>query len=91
MAPDLPRLPTPRQRNTADKDAATFAALIGICLVGFAFLGIASLVLPQVRGLVLVFGGGVMFFAIHYVVWGRLLTRLRNEQREAEQGRNNDQ
>ena len=45
MPPDLPRLPRQRRRQTSDADSATFAALVGMCFVGFAFLGIVMIVL----------------------------------------------
>ncbi|MGD9856370.1 MAG: hypothetical protein AB7U20_15600 [Planctomycetaceae bacterium] len=87
MSPETPRLPQPRRRPSSDANAATYAALMGLILLGFGFLGMVSLVLPQVRGLVLVLFGGAAFFAIHYVLWGRLLNRIRDEDREAEESR----
>jgi hypothetical protein len=87
MPPDLPRLPPRRPRDTSDANAATYAALIGLCLVVLALLGMVSLVLPQVRGLIFVLLGAVGFFAIHYVLWGRLLGRIREEEVEVERDR----
>jgi hypothetical protein len=87
MPPDLPRLPSRRPRDTSDANAATYAALIGLSLLALALLAMISLVLPQVRGLIFVLLGSVGFFAIHYVIWGRLLGRIRDEELEAEQDR----
>ncbi len=87
MPPDLPRLPRQHRRRSQDADLATFAALVGMCLLALGLLGMVSLVLPQVRGLLLVLFGGVAFFSLHYVVWGRWLTRLRErENREQRDG-----
>ena len=41
-----------------------------------------SLVLPQAGGLIFVLIGAVAFFFIHYLLWGRLLTRLREQDRD---------
>jgi hypothetical protein len=87
MPPDLPRLPSRRPRDTSDANAATYAALIGLCFTALALLAMVSLVLPQVRGLIFVLFGAVGFFAIHYVIWGRLLGRIREEELEAEHDR----
>lgn len=73
-----PRLPdpsaesTPRRagRSAEQANVATFAALFGLGLFAFSLIAIVSLVLPQVRGLVLVLFGAIGFFAAHYVVWG---------------------
>ncbi len=81
MAADpLPRLPPRGGRRPQERNSATFAALIGLCFLAFGFLGLVSLVLPQVRGLVLLLVCCVGFFSLHYLVWGRLLTKLREEE-----------
>lgn len=87
MPADLPRLPPSRRRPPAEADSATFAALIGLLVLAFGFLGLVSLVLPQVRGMILVLLGGAGFFGVHYLLWGRLLSSIRAEELEAEQGR----
>lgn len=87
MSPDLPRLPQQRRRSSTEANSATFAALFGLAFLAIGLLAMVSLVLPQVRGLVVVLVVGVAFFSIHYVVWGRLLTRLREQQAEEEEER----
>ncbi len=83
-AEQLPRLPQRGSKRSTERNSATFAALIGLCFLAFGFLGLVSMVLPQVRGLVLLLVGGVGFFALHYLVWGRLLTKLREEEAAAQ-------
>lgn len=76
----MPRLPSKGGRRQQERNSATFAALIGVLMLAFGFVALVSLVLPQVRGLVLILFGGVAFFALHYVTWGRLLIRLREKE-----------
>lgn len=87
-----PRLPgnsspprVPRGGRTAEQaNAATFAALFGLGLVAFALIGIVALVLPQIRGLVLVACAAIGFFAAHYVLWGWWLPKLIRRDSDAE-------
>ncbi len=88
MAADsLPRLPPKGGRRPQERNSATYAALIGLCFLAFGFLALVSLVLPQVRGLVLLLLFGVGFFTFHYLVWGRLLTKFREEEAAAAQAK----
>ncbi|MCA9076507.1 MAG: hypothetical protein KDA93_15895 [Planctomycetaceae bacterium] len=76
----LPRLPSKGGRRQQERNSATFAALIGLLMLAFGFVALVSLVLPQVRGLVLILVCGVGFFAVHYLTWGRWLIRLREKE-----------
>jgi hypothetical protein len=80
LTAEPPRLP-PRQSSpssrAAERNAATYVALLAILLLGFGFLGLVALVLPQVRGILLVVFGGGAFFGMHYLLWGRWLSRLQ--------------
>lgn len=90
--PPTPRLPDPSKRRASrpagrseeQANVATFAALIGLGLLAFALIGLVALILPQFRGLVLVFLGAVGFFAIHYVVWGWWLPKAMRQDDETE-------
>lgn len=73
--PRLPKGPRP-QPPPRGENSATFAALAGLGLISVALISMVALVLPQIRGLVLVFFGAVGFFAVHYVVWGWWLPKL---------------
>lgn len=65
------RRPKPSQRN-----AATCLALVGLITGGLAFLAFTSLILPQIRWVILVLGGMGAFVMLHYVTWGFWLSRL---------------
>ena len=88
---DTPPLPTPRlpsgggsHRRQADRNGATFVALFGMLLMGAAFIGMTALILPQIRGLILVFGGAIGFFVLHYILWGWWLPKYIHDSQEAD-------
>jgi hypothetical protein len=81
--PGRPRLPGGPRRNE-QANAATFAALFGLLLLAFALIAMVGLVLPQVRGLLLVLFGGLFFFAFHYLVWGWWLPKIMPRDDESE-------
>ena len=72
MDPRFPRSSKPQS------NAGTAIALFGLLLISGAILGLMSLVLPQVAGVLLVvllvFVMPIMF---HYLVWGRWLSRMQ--------------
>lgn len=76
----LPRLPSKGGRRQQERNSTTFAALIGLLMLAFGFVALVSLVLPQAGGLLLILLGGVAFFALHYVTWGRWLIRIREKE-----------
>jgi hypothetical protein len=61
--------------RSAQRDAATCLALAGMLFVAGGLLALAAMVLPQIRALILVGGGLVLFIALHYVTWGWWLSR----------------
>lgn len=69
----------------ASRNAATCLALVGILIVAGGLLALTAMVLPQIRGLLLVAGGLGLFITLHFVTWGWWLSRApRGEDREAE-------
>lgn len=85
--PSLPRLPGRRQSGRPSDEqanAATFGALIGLGLLAFSFIGMVALVLPQIRGLVLVLFGAIGFFFAHYVLWGWWLPKMTKLEDDVE-------
>lgn len=70
---DIPRA------TDAKRNAATCLALVGMLLVGAGLLALTAMVLPQIRGLILVAGGLGLFIALHFVTWGWWLGRMRAE------------
>jgi hypothetical protein len=72
-----PRLPPSRKPQS---NAGTAIALFGLLLISGAILGLMSLVLPQVAGVLLVI---LLVFvvpmALHYLVWGWWLSQLKDE------------
>ena len=77
----LPRLPrrepvvTPQQRDTG-----TMMALFAVLAVSAGFLGLTAMVFPQLVVVVALMAGAGLFFVLHYVTWGRLLNRMREEE-----------
>jgi hypothetical protein len=66
-----------------DRNAGTFAALMGLAFVALFLLGLTALVIPQALGVVLVVGFFAGAVGFHYFVWGRWLTRvLRDAEAE---------
>lgn len=67
-------------------NAATTIALLGLLLISGAILGLMSLVLPQVAGVLLVI---LLIFVIpitlHYLVWGWWLSQMKDENPEDDQ------
>lgn len=82
--PSRPRLPQRSSPRAEQRNVGTFFALFAIGLLAFGFIGMVALVLPQVRGLVLVFFGAVAFFAAHYLLWGWWLPKLTHKDDEPE-------
>lgn len=58
-------------------NAATFLALGGLVIVGMGLLGLASLVMPQFLGILLVIGLFIIPVSFHYLVWGWWLSQIR--------------
>ena len=60
--------------------------MFGLLLATGAILGLMSLVLPQVAGVLLVV---LLVFALpisyHYLVWGRWMSRIRDEENSNDQ------
>lgn len=71
MSDDFDRTPS----RGARRDAATCLALVGVLFVAGGLMALAAMVLPQVRALILVGGGLLLFIGLHYVTWGWWLSR----------------
>lgn len=82
-----PRLPGDAAKRSKDQNAATIFALFVVIAIALGFIGLVSMVLPQVWYLIAVGGFFCGFIALHYFTWGRWLTRLAAEsQKEKESG-----
>jgi hypothetical protein len=58
------------------RDAGTFAAFFGLLLIAGFLLFLTALIVPQVLGLVIVVGGFLGLFSLHYLLWGCWLSKL---------------
>lgn len=78
-----PSMPPPRSR-----DAATIVALLGLLLAALALLGLIQMVLPQpiVLGLFAVIVVFAFYTSLHYLVWGRKLSRKFAEDEQSDDG-----
>jgi hypothetical protein len=71
--------------SRGDRNTGTFLALGALVLAAGFLLGLASLVMPQILGLVAVVGLFAGVVAFHYVVWGWWLGRmLQDDSQSAE-------
>ena len=66
------------------KNTATLLALVGLGFCGLALLGLASLVLPDILKIVLVFAGLIGVGVLQYVTWGWMLDRHRIDKNDDE-------
>lgn len=85
-----PRLPGDGARAKKNQDAATLFALVVVIAIALGFIGLISMVLPQVWYLIVVAGFFSGFIALHYFTWGRWLTRIAAEAHEKEESSNED-
>jgi len=67
--------PEDGRSNETQRNAGTCLAMLGLFSAAIALISFAAMVLPQIRGLVLVVGGMAVFIALHYVTWGYWLSR----------------
>jgi hypothetical protein len=75
-----PRIPPSRKPQS---NANTAIALFGLLLISGGILGLMSLVLPQVAGLLLVvLLVFVVPMALHYIVWGWWLSQMKESEDE---------
>ena len=75
---------TDRQSDD-DRNIATFAALSVVLLISVSLFALIALVLPGVLWMLLVALALGLFVVLHYVVWGRWLTRALHDQQAADE------
>ncbi|MBS0266488.1 MAG: hypothetical protein JSS02_31440 [Planctomycetes bacterium] len=64
--------------NKPSANSGTMIALFGVLLISGSLLGLMSLVLPQVAGVIIVvLVIFVLPISFHYFVWGRWLSRMK--------------
>lgn len=73
-----------RRRNPDQANAATALALAGLLVIGLSLLGLIAVVLPFVRGIILIALLVLIPAAVHYLVWGWWLSQMKEEEGEAE-------
>lgn len=72
------RLPKPERPAPRKANGGTYLAMTFIVICVAAFIALTSLILPQIRGLIIVVIGMCAFIGLHYLTWGRWLTRISN-------------
>ena len=80
-----PRLPgdSRKQRDQA-RNAGTWIALVGVLFIVGAFIGLTSLIMPQIFWLTVVVAGFFFFIAFHYFTWGQWLIRYHQRLQDEE-------
>jgi len=71
-----------RRTSREQRNASTLIALVGILFSSMIILGISALVMPQIAALLFVILGFIVVGLLHYVTWGRWLTRRFKEAEE---------
>jgi hypothetical protein len=74
--------PFDRPPDESQRNAATFFALLGLIGISLGLLALTAMVLPRIRGVILVVGALAGIFVLHYLTWGRWLSRRRDEEDE---------
>lgn len=72
-----PRIDMPPRPSRKEGNAGTFLALLGIVAVGGGLFALAFVVLPFVRGILIVGGGFIVMASLQYMVWGYWLSNRR--------------
>lgn len=88
-APEPPPPPSLPSRNRRGSNGATALALFGLLICGFLLLGLVVLVMPAALGFVIVIVGFTLPLALHYVIWGWWLSKMRDDALERERDSNN--
>lgn len=89
MFPRLPNAddddppPSPEAR-----DLATFSALFVLAGLGVGLLFLIGMVLPQALYLALIVAAFGLYFCLHYLVWGRLMSSLTADESDPERAWN---
>lgn len=71
-----------RRSGAPNRNAATCLALTGLMACALGFLAFTAVVLPQIRGVILVVAGMSLFVLFHYLTWGRWMSRMRMREPE---------
>lgn len=80
-------MPPRPSSSRPQSNAGTAIALFGLLLVSGAILGLMSLVLPQVAGVLLVILLIFVFpMILHYLVWGWWLSQMKEDPEDKEDG-----
>jgi hypothetical protein len=78
----MPRFPDPDAHEAPPsdeaRDSATLLALAVLCGVGVALVLLVWMVLPDVFYIVLFVLTLPFYFVLHYLLWGRLMSRLQD-------------
>lgn len=84
----LPRFPSSDEHDPPPspeaRDLATFSALFVLAGLGVGLLFLIGMVLPQALYLALIVVGFGLYFCLHYLVWGRLMSSLTSEESDQE-------
>lgn len=75
--PTRPKLPGGRPRKNRGGNGATWLALLFVIGAVIAFMALMQMVMPGSAGIFAVVIGSVLFFAFHYLTWGRWLMNRR--------------
>ena len=80
---NVPRKPRPRKEKDPG-NGGTALALMGLIAVGGVLIGLGTMVMPQVFGILAVVFGFFCFGAIHYVLWGWWIKNMPPDEDDEE-------
>lgn len=72
-----PKLPGGRPTKKRQGNSATCLALVIVIGGALAFMALMQMVMPNAVGIFAIGIGSVLFFAFHYLTWGRWLMNRR--------------
>jgi len=66
-----------RRADASQRNAATCLALSVLVACALGLIAFTAVILPQIRGALLVIAGLSVFILLHYLTWGRWMSRLQ--------------
>jgi len=77
-----PRLPGDGSGSKKQRNSGTIMAMIFMVVIGVAFVGFISLIMPDVLWLFVLGACFSGMIAIHYFTWGRWLMKVQTKDQE---------
>jgi hypothetical protein len=80
----MPRLPNRSAGGARTARTATWIAMFGLVAIAAGLIGLVSLIMPEIRVIILLVGAFGFVFGGHYLLWGYWLQRRLSDTERAE-------